>query len=118
MAVPMTVEPEAKVTLPVGVVPLPVTVALRVTDCPTLAGFGEACSAVDEALPVTVSVAKPDSIPPQVRASEYTPVVSGAVNVAVCLDVEAVRTPLQPVKLPLLLARHCFMVSLVAFTTL
>jgi hypothetical protein len=29
-----------KVTDPVGVVPDPVTVAFRVTDCPTKAGFG------------------------------------------------------------------------------
>jgi hypothetical protein len=45
-----------------------VTAAFKATDWPTVAGFGVAVSVVVELLApsVTVSVARPDSCPPQV----------------------------------------------------
>jgi hypothetical protein len=73
-----------KVTVPVGVVPEPLTVALRVTDWPSDAGFGVAAMAVLlEDLPPpelsTVRVASPVSVPPQVSAYVYVPTLVGVI---------------------------------------
>jgi hypothetical protein len=43
--VPIAVAPSRKVTVPVGVPPGPVTVAVKVTDWPKVDGFGEAVRA-------------------------------------------------------------------------
>jgi hypothetical protein len=55
-AVPRVVEPSRKVTVPVGVVPAPVTVAVRVMEVPTEAGFSDEVSDVVVAAGVTLSV--------------------------------------------------------------
>jgi len=39
--VPSTLAPSRKLTLPVGVPPVPMTVAVNVTDCPERDGFGD-----------------------------------------------------------------------------
>ena len=44
--VPSVVAPSLKVTVPVGVPPAPVTVAVNVTDCPNTEGFSEDVSVV------------------------------------------------------------------------
>jgi len=53
--VPSVVTPSLNVTAPVGVPPVPVTVAVNVTDCPNTEGFCEDVSAVVVAL-TTASV--------------------------------------------------------------
>ena len=67
---PMTVEPTEKFIVPVGVAApaLCVTVAINVTLCPTVAGFGEAVR-LSVVVFLTTNVAKPDSTPPQVSAN-------------------------------------------------
>ena len=50
------VDPEVKVTLPVGVGPMLVTLALRVTLCPAKLGLAEDVTAVVETAWVTVTV--------------------------------------------------------------
>ena len=59
-----------KVTLPAGVPAEPLTVAFNVTDCPTLRVLGVAVNSVveDFLAAATVSVAKPETVPPQVSA--------------------------------------------------
>ena len=59
--------PYLKVTVPDGVDAEPVTVALRVTFWPTVAGLGVAVNAISVSAFVTSNVAKPDSCPPHVR---------------------------------------------------
>src|SRR5215467_1784966 len=55
---PITVAPSLKVTVPVGVPTLLVTVAVKVTACPTLLGLSDDTSVVPVAFaPVTVRVA-------------------------------------------------------------
>jgi hypothetical protein len=53
--VPSVVEPEVKVTLPEGVGPSLVTLAVSVTLCPAKLGLAEDVSAVAEAAWVTVT---------------------------------------------------------------
>ena len=53
--VPRVVDPEVKVTLPVGVGPLLVTLAVNVTLCPAKLGFAEDVAAVAEAAWFTVT---------------------------------------------------------------
>ena len=43
-AVPSTAVPSRNVTMPLGVPPLPLTVAVKVTDCPALLGLAEEAS--------------------------------------------------------------------------
>jgi hypothetical protein len=53
---PRVVEPSVNMTLPVGVEPLPVTLAVSITACPEFAVVGEAASVVvDVALPVILT---------------------------------------------------------------
>jgi hypothetical protein len=57
MALPITVAPSLKSTVPVGVPLPPVTVAVNVTDCPKTAGFWEEMRPVAEAGLFTVTLA-------------------------------------------------------------
>lgn len=51
--VPSVVAPSRNVTVPVGVPPVPVTVAVKVTDCPFCEGLTDDVSAVVLALVLT-----------------------------------------------------------------
>ncbi len=50
-----------KVTVPVGVPPLDVTVAVKVTDCPKLDGFGNELTVVVD--PARLTTCPPDNVP-------------------------------------------------------
>jgi hypothetical protein len=72
----------AKLTLPVGVPLEPDTVAFSATLCPTVGELGVAVTVVvelDFCVPLTVSVANPDSCPPQVSAYVYVPSAVGVI---------------------------------------
>ena len=62
VAVPMTFAPSKNWTVPVGV-PVPVTVAVKVTACPAVDGFAEELTAVLVALPFTVCVSTAEVLP-------------------------------------------------------
>jgi hypothetical protein len=57
MALPITVEPSLKLTVPVGVPAPPVTVAVNVTDCPKAEGFWEELRLVAEGLAAVAVIA-------------------------------------------------------------
>ncbi len=55
LALPSLVEPSKKVTAPVGAPPLPLTLAVRVSEPPALDGFAPDVSVVEEVARVTFS---------------------------------------------------------------
>ena len=57
MALPITVEPSLKLTVPVGMPEAPVTVAVNVTDCPKAEGFWEELRLVAEGVDATAVIA-------------------------------------------------------------
>jgi hypothetical protein len=61
--VPSVVEPFLKVTVPVGVPPLDVTVAVKVTDWPDFDGFREEVTEVEVVALFTVCVSTDEVLP-------------------------------------------------------
>jgi len=61
--VPRVEEPSLKVTVPVGVPPLEVTVAVNVTEAPYVDGFREEATAVELVALFTVSVSAGEVLP-------------------------------------------------------
>lgn len=64
VAVPRLNAPSRKVTEPVGVPLLELTIAVKATDCPNTVGFLEEATAVVAPAVFTVSVAAPDVTEP------------------------------------------------------
>jgi hypothetical protein len=74
VAVPMTLAPSNNWTVPVGV-PVPVTVAVKVTACPAVDGFAEDVTAVLVALPFTVWVSAAEVLTANVASPRYLAVI-------------------------------------------
>ena len=68
VTVDKVVEPSRNCTVPVATAPLPVTLAVNVTDCPAAEGFTDDVSAVVLAALLTVCVRVADVLP-----SQFTP---------------------------------------------
>ena len=68
--VPSVVELSLKVTVPVGVPPLDVTVAVKVTDWPDVDGFLDEATEVEVVATLTVCVSADDVLP---RKSKLPP---------------------------------------------
>lgn len=89
VAVPIVVVPSRNATVPVGV-PTPVTVAVKVTDCPAVEGFGKELTVVVVGWPTTVCVSAADVLPENVASPEYLaeivcePAVSAEVDSVAC----------------------------------
>jgi len=78
-AVPSVVDPTVKTTLPVGIAPLPVTLAVSVTGCPAFTVVAEDDNAVvDVALPVTFTTTAVDVDPPMFALPAYVAVTERA----------------------------------------
>ena len=73
--VPSVVAPSLNVTVPLGVPPLPVTVAAKVTACPNVLGFGDEVRVVEVGAP-TPMVAVADAFVLAVQFAVSTRVVA------------------------------------------
>lgn len=67
---PMELVPSRKTTVPVGVPPVPVTVAVNVTDCPAVEGLSEETTLVLEGCPTTVCVTTAEMLPAEFASPE------------------------------------------------
>jgi hypothetical protein len=72
---PMEVVPSKKITVPVGVPPVPLTVAVNVIDCPAVDGFSEDSSDVLVGVPVTCCASAADRLLAKLASPEYTAVM-------------------------------------------
>lgn len=73
--VPSVVEPSLKVTVPVGVPPLDVTVAVNFTEAPNVDGFSEDATEVELVAAFTVCVSTAEVLPPKSVLPPYTAVM-------------------------------------------
>jgi hypothetical protein len=82
---PIEVAPSRKITVPVGVPPVPVTVAVNVTVCPAVDGFTEEITVVLEVRPWTTCVNTSEMLLEEFASPEYNAVMEcePAVSVAV-----------------------------------
>ncbi len=87
--VPSVVAPSLKVTVPVGVPPAPVTVAVKVTDWPKVEGLADEPSAVVVSALATVRLKVRVTVVPTVRFASVTMMVD--VNVPTCCGVPLIR---------------------------
>ena len=89
---PSVAAPSLNVTVPVGVPPLPATVAVNVTDCPNTDGFAEDTTVVVVEACVTVCVRVEEVLPVKFASPLYVAVIECGPNVND--DVANVATPL------------------------
>ena len=73
--VPSEVDPSLKVTVPVGVPPLDVTVAVNFTEAPNVDGFSEDVTDVELVAALTVCVSTAEVLPPKSVLPPYTAVM-------------------------------------------
>ena len=73
--VPSVLEPFLKVTVPVGVPPLDVTVAVNFTDAPKVEGFREEATVVELVACLTVCVSTAEVLPVMSVLPPYTAVI-------------------------------------------
>ena len=73
--VPSVVDPSLKVTVPVGVPPLDVTVAVNFTEAPKVDGFSEDVTEVELAAALTVCVSTAEVLPLKLVLPPYTAVM-------------------------------------------
>ena len=89
--VPMVVAPSLNVTVPVGVPPEPLTVAVKVTDWPNALGSSEEVIAVVVLLGLTVCVSGDDVLAELLPSPPYTTVIACAP--AISAPIAKVATP-------------------------
>src|ERR1700722_5086711 len=102
VAVPISVEPFMNVTVPVGVPPEPLTLAVNATSCPTTIGLFDAVSMVVLlTLPVTLKLKAADVLvanagnPSKVAVMLCIPELSAVNPTAVCVVGSTVAVPIS-----------------------
>lgn len=78
--VPIAVVPSLKVTIPVGVPPLPVTIAVNVTDWPNIEGLADEVTVADVGLLLATFATKPSYCPPPEDACNAPEVIGKSVE--------------------------------------